>query len=416
MIENFEEYKKILNNITEVVVICDFKGKIIYTNKRGLELFKIKKEDVYKENVLTFIDPEFRKLAVKDLFNVLRGKEGYFSEYKARDKKGRKLWVEAIGKKIVFQGKKVLLATLRDITEKKELEEKIQQSERKYQELYQSIRDGIVMVNMQGRVIQCNKAYLEMTGYGPEEIKKLTYKKLTPPRWYKMEANIVKNQVLKRGYSDLYEKQYIRKDGRVIDIQLLTWLIKDDQGKPQGMWAIVRDITEKKRSERKTRESEEQLKVVLDNVPIHVAIVDENRKFILWNKYSEKIFGYKPSEAIGKLTPYELHTSREEADKVVNIAARKGIFEGEVEFRRKNGQIFPAKLTVIPRKENNKIKGFYGIAYDISKDKEIMNKIEQHAQELERMNNLMIGRELKMIELKKKIRKLEKKLAQKNGR
>ena len=143
-----------------------------------------------------------------------------------------------------------------DITERQRAEDSIRASEAKYRRLYETMRDAFVSVSMDGRIQECNGAYLEILGYDREEIRTLTYLQLTPEKWHAMEDEIVAKQILPRGYSDVYEKEYVRKDGTVFPAELRTFLLTDDSGEPSGMWATVRDITERKRAE----ESLEQAK------------------------------------------------------------------------------------------------------------------------------------------------------------
>jgi PAS domain S-box-containing protein len=82
-----------------------------------------------------------------------------------------------------------------------------------------------------------------MVGYSAEELAHLTYEDLTPERWHPVEARIVKEQVLPRGYSDVYEKEYRRKDGTVFPVEFRTFLLRVD-GRPEAMWGIVRDVTQ----------------------------------------------------------------------------------------------------------------------------------------------------------------------------
>ncbi len=138
------------------------------------------------------------------------------------------------------------------------VEEALRKSEEKYRTLYESSVDGIISTDMNGQILDVNQAYLDMLGYSKDELRRLTHQQLTPRKWHESEADIVKNQILARGYSDEYEKEYIRKDGTAFPISIRVWLIKNEQGPPVGMWGIVRDITAHKRAEEELRKSEER--------------------------------------------------------------------------------------------------------------------------------------------------------------
>lgn len=129
-------------------------------------------------------------------------------------------------------------------------------SEEPYRRLFESSREGIILVDMSGYITAANPALQRMLGHSLDELRSITYLQLTPKKWHAMQERIIKDQVLKRGYSDEYEKEYIRKDGRVVPISKRVWLLKDDQGKPIGMWGLIRDITEQKKAEEALRESE----------------------------------------------------------------------------------------------------------------------------------------------------------------
>jgi PAS domain S-box-containing protein len=132
-------------------------------------------------------------------------------------------------------------------------------AEQNFSRLHQGILDGFVTVSMKGRIIEANQAYLTMLGYTHEELAGLTYQDLTPRRWHAFERDIVKRQVLVHGHSMLYEKEYIRKDGVVFPIELRTYLIRDAAGRPAGMWAFIRDITERKRAEAALQQAKHDL-------------------------------------------------------------------------------------------------------------------------------------------------------------
>ncbi len=116
-------------------------------------------------------------------------------------------------------------------------------SEAKYRGLFDSLMDGFVLVGMDGVVRDSNEAYRKMLGYSEDELARRTYMDLTPERWHPVEARVIAEQVLPRGYSDVYEKEYRRKDGTVFPVELRTFLLKEG-GRPVAMWAIVRDVTD----------------------------------------------------------------------------------------------------------------------------------------------------------------------------
>ena len=155
---------------------------------------------------------------------------------------------------IVLDGRQCLLESFVDIRERKQAEEALRASEAKYRQLHNSMMDAFISIDMEGKIKEYNEPYLNMLGYKPDEISALTYNDLTPEKWHAFQSDIVKSQVLQRGYSDIYEKEYQKKDGTIFPVELRTVLLKDDAGKPIGMWTIVRDITERKRAEELIRQ------------------------------------------------------------------------------------------------------------------------------------------------------------------
>ncbi len=134
-----------------------------------------------------------------------------------------------------------------DITVRKNAEEALRESEYRYRELVEKCPDAIGMVDMEGNYLSCNSAYAEMLGYSIEELRKLNFANLTPEKWRKWEMEeIVEKQIIARGYSDVYEKEYIKKDGTIFPVELRSHLMRDKDGNPIALWGFIRDITERK--------------------------------------------------------------------------------------------------------------------------------------------------------------------------
>jgi len=146
-----------------------------------------------------------------------------------------------------------------DITERKKTEEALKESEAKYRSLYESMMDGYVLVDMDGRILKFNESYRAMMGYRQDELLGLMYRDITPEKWHAAENEIMGQQVIVRGYSEVYEKEYRKKDGTVFPVELRTFLLKDETGSNIGLWAIVRDITGRKQIESEARKLREDL-------------------------------------------------------------------------------------------------------------------------------------------------------------
>jgi len=180
------------------------------------------------------------------------------------------------------KGRRFYQTRVRDIAERKQAENALRQSEAKYRRLHESMMDGFVRTDPEGHVQEFNRVYLEMVGYTENKLRSLTYQDLTPERWHSMEEAILRDQVLVRDYSDIYEKEYYRADGSIFPVELRTYLVRDERGQPEGYWAIVRDITERKRTDEKLDFERRQLLSIFDSIPEIIYISDPRTYEILY--------------------------------------------------------------------------------------------------------------------------------------
>ena len=173
----------------------------------------------------------------------------------------------------------------------------------RYKALYMSLMDGYCLVDMEGRIRDSNQVYRNMTGYTEQELEQLTYSDLTPPSWHEFEREIVDREVLVNAHSRVYQKEYIRKDGTVFPIELRTFLLTGPDGTPQGMWAIVRDITERKKAEEALVRSEEKYRSIVESSPngMHFYTIT-GKELILTgaNPSADRMLGISHAELIGK--------------------------------------------------------------------------------------------------------------------
>lgn len=187
------------------------------------------------------------------LDEVIRTKAPVVVEHIHRSAAGRAYPVEIVAAPVFDASGEVIqiVECCRDLTEHRQTEQQLRASELRYRELYEASRDGYAMVEFEtGQILGFNTSFRAMLGYTEDELLQKTYHDLTPEKWRKMEKKIVEEQVLSRGYSELYEKEYVRKDGVVFPVEVQRYLHKDSRGRPVAMWAFVRDVTDQKQTER----------------------------------------------------------------------------------------------------------------------------------------------------------------------
>ncbi len=167
------------------------------------------------------------------------------------DKKGSRRYFEINAYPVFDQEGRVkqILEHAIDVTDRKRPEHAIMESEKRYRQLYETSRDGYVMVDMNGHIREFNHTFQDMLGYKSPEIKTLNCWDITPPHWHSEEKKILEEQVLALGYSELYEKEFIRKDATLVPVELRTYLLHDHSGNAAGMWSFVRDISKNKEEE-----------------------------------------------------------------------------------------------------------------------------------------------------------------------
>ena len=372
------------------VLIDDENGQLQYFNKKLTEIFGYTYQEMKKKNFLKLIHPDDQK-RIREIhkrrYLGLESDSAY--EVKATSKDGAVLYLDIHTSVIMENGQiKGSRSFIWDRTEKTLIEAAHLRSEQRYRDLYDNNRDGIVVYDIDGRIIDCNPVFLEMSGYALAEIITLSNQDITPKKWVKLDVDIVQSQTLKRGYSEIYQKEYIHKDQNVFPVELRTYLMRDDKGKPEGFWAIIRDISDRKKIEAEMNMLVHTIKSVREAVS--VTDLDDNILFV--NEAFIKIYGYNEKELIGKNISLirSPHNDPALVKRIQPETISKG-WIGELINRRKNGEDFPIYLStsVIHDEKKNPI-ALVGIASDLSERKEIEAQLRQ-SQKMDAVGKLAGG-------------------------
>jgi|WetSurMetagenome_2_1015567.scaffolds.fasta_scaffold05852_1 PAS domain S-box-containing protein len=287
-----------MQSVANGIALTDAKGVILWVNPAFCVMTGYAPKEIVGKTHRLLDSGEQNEAFYGNLWSTVRQREAWHGELLGRRKNGT-IYAEERGVTPMTDADGRIIhyvLIMQDITERKRAEETLRQSERKYRRLHESITDGFVYVEMTGKIRESNRSYQQMVGYTNEELLQLSYTDLTPEPWQAFEQGIVEDQILVNGYSEVYEKEYRKKDGTVFPVELRVFLIKDESGGSEGMWAIVRDITERKQAEEALRESEELYRTLVAASPDAISMTDTHGLLAFASRVALQMFGYSPDD------------------------------------------------------------------------------------------------------------------------
>ena len=163
------------------------------------------------------------------------------------------------GLRVELNGQPCLLGVGLDITERKQAEEAVRESETRFRATFEQAAVGVALVATDGRWLRVNQKLCDIVGYTPEELLPLTFQDITHPD--DLDADLAYVRQVLAGEIQTYtmEKRYFRKDGSIVWADLTVSLVREPSGQPQYFIAVVEDITERKQAEDEIRELNERL-------------------------------------------------------------------------------------------------------------------------------------------------------------
>lgn len=257
--------------------------------------------------------------------------------------------------------------------ERTRAEEALRVSEERFRAALEIGTVGAIYFDMDGRLTDANDAFLQMGGYSREDLAAggLTWQRLTPLEWMQ-DSERAFAELKEKGHTTPYEKEYIRKDGSRWWALFAARLLPDGTG-----FEFVLDITDRKRTEERLRDTTQRLNAVLDNASVAVFVMDEHQHCIYMNAAAEVLTGYTLAETQGRpLHDVVHHTYPDGRPFPIEECAIDRAFpennkeQGEEVFVHKDGSFYPIAFTASPiRDEDAKTVGTIIEVRDISSEK-----------------------------------------------
>gem|GEM_PF-1761387 len=351
-----ENYLSVFNGVNEAIFVHEMvTGKIIDVNQKMCVMYGCTREDAINAQLARFVAgvPPY---TVKDATLLLKKAddgEPQLFEWLAKDTTGRLFWTEINLKKALIGGKECILAVIRDITERKKVEESFQKAQARYMDLYENANDIVFSCDLKGNITSVNRAASIVFGYTKEELKTMSVADLLTPESLGFSRVLLARALAEK--TDLagaqpYETEIFTAGGTKIYLEVRTHLLWKGSV-ISGFQGIARDITRRKQAEEALRESEANYRTVFENTGTALAIFEGDTIISLANTEFSRLSGYPRVEIEGKKSWTEF-TTKEELEKMleyhyarrVNRYAVPGAYESK--FIKGDGEIRDVLLTV----------------------------------------------------------------------
>jgi PAS domain S-box-containing protein len=264
--ESAKKYRLLADNVPDVIFVLDMNLNYTYVSPSIKTLSGYEPEEVLKQPSIETLTPSSWDLAMRTLSEIIELER---SEHKDINlsrtlqlemgrKDGTTVWVETKFSFIRDENQRMvgILGVTRDITERREAEEELKQSEERYRSVFENAQEGIFRTTPDGRIIMSNQALSKMFGYeSPEEfmadITDVARQLYVNPE----ERRILKEMIEEHGFVNGYETQNYKKDGGIIWISLNMYAVRDKKGQIMHYEGMNEEITDRKQTVERMRKA-----------------------------------------------------------------------------------------------------------------------------------------------------------------
>jgi PAS domain S-box-containing protein len=334
--ESEDKFKTIADNAPFPIIITSLDSIVLYTNQRAEEMFEIAVAD--KEGILKaedfYYNPAQRNTILKSI-----EEKGYIKDFEIQMKtrKARIFWVALSANFVEFDKKKCIFVHVRDITDLKNSRDDLRGNEALLRSILDAAIDSIFIKDSSLRYVRVNKAMENLFGCPSSDLLWKTDLELLGPDVAK-QIEEMDRKVLAGEIVEEYPERLVK--GEIRYFHTIKVPLKDAKGLVVGLCAIARDITERMKTERALRKSEEVLHLITDNMIDIVSYINANGTVRYISPSFKHELGWDVEDIIGKNATDLIHkddvrrTLRTARNAIKNSLT---VFRTEYRYRHRNG-------------------------------------------------------------------------------
>jgi PAS domain S-box-containing protein len=421
-------------NSPDSVVVTDKNGTIEYVNPTFSDVTGYSAKEAIGQNPRILKSGNHPDSFYKDLWDTILSGKTWRGELLNRKKNAEEFWESTSISAIKNEEGEIthFVAVKQDITDRKQAEQAIRESQAKYRDLVENANCIIFQMDTQGNITFFNRFAQDFFGYSEAEILGRnvvgTIVAATDSAGRNLEIMIQDLAKHPEKYTD-NENENIRRNGELAWVAWTNRAIYDDENRVYEILCIGIDRTEQKKAEEIVKNSEERLGQIIDFLPDPTWVIDSEGTVVAWNQAMENLTGIEAADMVGKgnyeyALPFygerrpilidlvrEWNPEYEKKYLSIKKVGKKLVSESYHPNMGNEGLHLSGNASLI-HDADGQVAGAIESLRDITEQKHMEEELRRNLDELERFNKLAIGRELKMIQLKQEVNEFMNQLGQ----
>jgi PAS domain S-box-containing protein len=331
-------------------------------------------DEIVENHVTSYgdlIHPEDREFVWETIQDVLRDDRTFTFEYRIRTATGASKWVWEQGRGVFDREGRVIALEgfITDITERKQAENALQESESRFRTIFEDGPLGMAIAGPDLQYLLVNPTFAAMLGSTPGKLARKGMREQIAPGHYARDIAQLKR--LQRGEINTYrtESSIARNEGEILWISATVSAIRERGGSVIYYLTMAEDITEQKSANAAVRESDEMFRSIVESAPGFLQIVDREGKNIYVSPNCEKITGYPAQELLGSMRWWVHPDDLDRVQRIFEESERRetGARQFEYKAQKPGGEVWYASSSwEVMRGPDNSIRGVVVQTVDIT--------------------------------------------------
>jgi PAS domain S-box-containing protein len=366
--ESEQRFRTFVDHATDAFFLQDQKQVILDVNRQACESLGYTREELLGMTPMDF-DPDVTPADLNGIAHRLNAGNVMAFESRHRRKDGTVFPVEIRGRAFWEGDRQFTVALVRDITDRKQAEEALRESEERFRGTFENAAVGVANVDFAGRWLRVNQRLCDIVGYTREELLQKTFQEMTHAD--DLPMCVEQFTPFAQGGLPNYsmQKRYIRKDGSIVWVEIFGSLQRDAAGKPAYAIAMIQDISQRKRLEGELRESEHRWRSLTEALPQLVWTAMPDGACDYFSKQWTQHTGVAENDLLGWQWLQTLHPNDREPTRQLwtDSVAGRGAYDVEYRVRRFDGEYRWFKTRGVPiRDSEGGIFKWFGTCTDIT--------------------------------------------------